>query len=179
MPNDPQVPWTDEQWARTQPGHSGGSGAEARVAATFLPLFGPLAPDTDFVRAEIIPDDPPLSIEDRDTIQLATLQVKVPVRSVQLADPELRSVLAVFRCAANVLARLEDAVIFRVLRANPSLLRTSNLRQGSPGLPLIWEIRRRTGMGRAAGTARVVHCSPMSVSPRPCPGPATFGDCPR
>ena len=47
--------------------------SRVRVAAPFLPLFGPLAPDTDFVRAEIIPDEPRLRIQDRDTIQLATL----------------------------------------------------------------------------------------------------------
>jgi uncharacterized linocin/CFP29 family protein len=140
MPNDPQVPWTDEQWARVNQAIQE-EASRARVAATFLPLFGPLAPDTDFVRAEIIPDDPPLRIQDRDTIQLATLQVKVPVRSVQLADPELRSVLAVFRRATNVLARLEDAVIFRGLRADKLPPTYFAAPPGIPGLPPIWEIR--------------------------------------
>ena len=57
----------------------------------------------------------PLTIQDRDTIQLATLQVIVQVRGAQMADPELASVLALFRRAANVIARLEDAVVFRGL----------------------------------------------------------------
>ena len=49
--NYPQVPWTDEQWALvTQTVQKEAS--RARVAATFLPLFGPLPPDTDFVRAD-------------------------------------------------------------------------------------------------------------------------------
>ena len=56
-----------------------------------------------------------LNIQDRDTIQLATLQVMVRVRSAQMADPELASALALFRRAANVIARLEDAVVFRGL----------------------------------------------------------------
>src|SRR5262245_25551711 len=114
--NNTQVPWTDEQWARVNQAIQE-EATRSRVAATFLPLVGPLPADTDFVRAEIVPDNPPLRIEDRDTIQLATLQVKIPVRSAQLADPELRSVLALFRRAANVLARLEDAAIFRGLSA--------------------------------------------------------------
>ncbi len=92
MPNDPQVPWTDEQWARVNQVIQE-EASRARVAASFLPLSGPLPPDTDFVRAEIIPSETPpsgtaaptttapsstpLSIEDRHTIQLATLQVKV------------------------------------------------------------------------------------------------------
>jgi Encapsulating protein for peroxidase len=113
--NDPQVPWTDEQWARVNQVIQE-EASRARMAATFLPLYGPLPADTDFVRAEIIPPGPPLRIRDRDTIQLATLQVRVPVRSAQMADPDMRSVLAVFRRAANVLARLEDAVVFRSRR---------------------------------------------------------------
>jgi hypothetical protein len=50
---------------------------------------------------------------------LATLQVRVPVRGAQMADPEMTSVLALFRRAANVLARLEDAVVFRGLLPDP------------------------------------------------------------
>src|SRR5262249_20953380 len=75
-----------------------------------------------------------LSIDDTTTIPVPTLQVKVYVRGAQMADPELTSVLALFRRAANVLARLEDAVVFG----------------GQPGpyngppsantLPEIWEI---------------------------------------
>ena len=49
--NSPQVPWTEEQWALvTQTVQKEAS--RARVAATFLPLYGPLPPDTDFVRAD-------------------------------------------------------------------------------------------------------------------------------
>ena len=39
----------------------------------------------------------------------------MPVRNAQMADPEMTSVLALFRRAANVVARLEDAVVFRGL----------------------------------------------------------------
>jgi hypothetical protein len=84
----------------------------ARVAATFLPLYGPLPADTDFVRLEEISDTGPLRIDDKKTRLLSTLQLNVNVRDAQLADPELTSVLALFRRAANVLARLEDALIF-------------------------------------------------------------------
>ena len=76
----------------------------------------------------------PLRIEDRDTIRLATLQVNVPVRSAQMADPELTSVLALFRRAANVIARLEDAVVFRglELQAPPRRRLALNRRDGFP-----------------------------------------------
>jgi uncharacterized linocin/CFP29 family protein len=111
------VPWTDEQWARVEDTIQQ-EAARARVAATFLPLFGPLPPDTDFVRAETLrepPDVPRTTIVDKTTVQLATLQVKVRLRGAQLADPELASALQLFRRAANMLARLEDVVVFRGL----------------------------------------------------------------
>jgi uncharacterized linocin/CFP29 family protein len=141
MPNDPQVPWTDEQWARVDQIIQE-EASRARVAATFLPLTGPLPADTDFVRAQIIASGAPLTIQDRDTIQLATLQVKVELRTAQMADPELASVLALFRRAANVLARLEDAVVFRGLVPAPPTTTTNSFEPpgGVASLPRIWEI---------------------------------------
>jgi uncharacterized linocin/CFP29 family protein len=145
MPNDPQVPWTDEQWARVNQVIQEEAN-RARVAASFLPLSGPLPPDTDFVRAEIIPEvipaGTPLNIQDRDTIQLATLQVMVRVRSAQMADPELASALALFRRAANVIARLEDAVVFRGLVPVPAAVppRFEPPPGGVAALPPIWQI---------------------------------------
>jgi uncharacterized linocin/CFP29 family protein len=132
--NNPQVPWTDEQWARINQVVQEEAG-RARVAATFLPLFGPLPANTDFVREESVEYGEEITIADRKTIQLPTLQAKVHVRGAQMADPEMSSVLALFRRAANVLARLEDAVIFNGqpnLDAPPA---------GPPNLENIWEMR--------------------------------------
>ena len=50
MQSNPQVPWTEEQWARVNQAIQE-EAQRARVAATFLPLYGPLSPDTDFVRS--------------------------------------------------------------------------------------------------------------------------------
>jgi uncharacterized linocin/CFP29 family protein len=112
MPNNPEVPWTDEQWARVNQVIQEESG-RARIAASFLPLYGPLPPDTDFIRREEMEDqEGPIKVGDREIIQLATLQVRVSLRGAQIADPEMRSALALFRRAANVLGRLEDAIVF-------------------------------------------------------------------
>jgi uncharacterized linocin/CFP29 family protein len=128
MTNDPQVPWTDEQWARVNQVVQE-EASRARVAATFLPLIGPLPADQDFVRSEAIayptnvspPPPQALTIQDRAIIQLATLQVMVPVRGAQMADPEMASVLAMFRRAANTLARLEDSLVFRgLIQSSPA-----------------------------------------------------------
>jgi uncharacterized linocin/CFP29 family protein len=147
--SNPQVPWTDEQWARVNRVIQE-EAQRARVAASFLPLYGPLPANADFVRREDITCDdrpalaqPPkeLKIDDKRTIQLATLEVKVRARGAQLADPEMRSVLALFRRAANVLARLEDAVVFRGLVGRPPRPPTNT---NLP--PEIWEIRSEEPM---------------------------------
>jgi len=114
--SDTQGPWTDEQWARVNQVVLEEAN-RARVAATFLPLYGPLAADADFVRKTTIEAPAALGgelrIKDREVIQLATLQVKVSLRAAQVADPDLSSALQAFRRAANIIARLEDAVVFR------------------------------------------------------------------
>ena len=162
--NDQQVPWTDEQWARVNQVIQE-EARRARVAATFLPLYGPLPPSTDFVREETISVGPPLSIADRTTIQLPTLQVKVNVRGAQLADPEMTSVLALFRRAANLLARLEDAMIFNG-QPGPNLPPTAS--------PLsIWEVRGGQaweGLVRPASPAVTVTIPPPAAAPFPGPG---------
>jgi uncharacterized linocin/CFP29 family protein len=89
------------------------------VAARFLPLYGPLPADTDYVSKDRVDESAnPLTIDDTTTIPVPTLQVKVTVRGAQMADPELTSVLQLFRRAANMLARLEDALVFRGKPAN-------------------------------------------------------------
>jgi len=144
--HNPQVPWTDEQWARVQQVVQE-EASRARVAATFLPLIGPLPGSTDFVRADFVdnalaPAGPApwrIVIDDRDIWQLATLQIPVHARGAEMADPEMTSVLALFRRAANVLARLEDAIVFNGLvptfLPNPAL----RPRSGAPQ-PQVWNI---------------------------------------
>jgi uncharacterized linocin/CFP29 family protein len=159
MANDPQVPWTDEQWGRVNQVIQE-EAKRARVAATFLPLYGPLSADSDYVREQgityplmtvagaVVPGRRQLNINDRDTARLATLQVTVPVRNAQMADPELSSALALFRRAANVVARLEDAVIFRGLAPGLPALGGFVPPGGLAGLPAIWQI---TGAEEADG----------------------------
>lgn len=187
--NDPQVPWTDEQWARVNQVIQE-EASRARVAATFLPLVGPLPGDADFVRAEIISypeivdsetitfDDgrienvtirsaPPaqtekIHVNDKYVIQLATLQVKVAVRGAQMADPEMRSVLGLFRRAANVLARLEDAIVFRGLLPAEAPVTPVG---GVGGLPQIWEIHG------GQGTPGLWGQRPTAANPWPWPAP--------
>ncbi len=147
--NTPQVPWSDEQWARANQVIQE-EGRRARVAAAFLPLFGPLPADADFVPRDAIAyvqdgGDPAarMVIDDRTTIPLPTLQVKVSLRGAQMADPDQTSALQLFRRAANVLARLEDLTVFRGLPASGD-----NPVKTFADLPGIWQI---TGAQKARG----------------------------
>jgi uncharacterized linocin/CFP29 family protein len=143
--NSPQVPWTEEQWALVAQTVQK-EASRARVAASFLPLYGPLPPDTDFVRADNLiyspspgpaPSEPVrMSVDDKTTLPLATLHVKVWLRGAQTADPNLTSALQMFRRAGNVLARLEDAIVFRGQQATDQGPPASAM----PGINQIWGV---------------------------------------
>jgi uncharacterized linocin/CFP29 family protein len=135
-----QLTWTDQQWGRIRQVVQEEAN-RARVAASFLPLTGPLPADTDFVpsdeliyRANPDAEGERMSVNDTKTVPLSTLQVKVFLRGAQVADPDLSSALQLFRRAANVLARLEDLVVFQGqagINQGPT---------GENGLPPIWQI---------------------------------------
>jgi uncharacterized linocin/CFP29 family protein len=191
MPYDPQVPWTDEQWARVNATIQE-EAARARVAAKFLPLVGPLPPDADFVRWEAVnlvggppPGPPPaLALEDRNTRQLACLQVRVQLRGAQMQDPEMASALSLFRRAANILSRLEDGIILDGLLPPGPGRRAPPAGMAPPGiipprvtltLPPVWQItsaQLNDGLYEAAAAAnQFVGVNPGPPPPgRPLPG---------
>src|SRR5580704_17744241 len=151
-PSDSQVPWTDEQWALVRQAVQKEAN-RSRVAATFLPLYGSLAGDADFVKSEKLTNGPTprpasigdssgagsetMSVDEQKTMPLTTLQVRVILHGAQMADPKLTSALEMFRRASNVLARLEDAIVFRGQKDKD---------KGPPdeaisGLKAIWTVR--------------------------------------
>ena len=108
--------WTDDEWNRVrQTVHD--EAMRARVAAQFLPLFGPLPPDTQMVPANTLDYSDPgaglrMTVTDFESIRLSTLSVNVYLKNAQVSDPELTSALIMFRRAADIVARIEDATIF-------------------------------------------------------------------
>jgi uncharacterized linocin/CFP29 family protein len=156
------ITWTDEQWARVTDTIQQ-EASRARVAATFLPLYGPLPPDTDYVAKDVINEPAAakrpgkalgrFTIEDTTTLRVPTLQVKVYLRGAQMADPDLASVLQLFRRAANVLARLEDAVVF-----GGQLDDSQGPQVAYDSLPATWEVlggQKSDGL-LGAGAARSI-----------------------
>jgi uncharacterized linocin/CFP29 family protein len=100
----------------------------ARIAGNVLVRVPPSGSDASFVAklSLVAPSGGPnnsagLRVDDSTTLSLSTLQVNVFLRQRQVADPELGAALTAFRRAANVLARLEDEIVFRGQPASGTL----------------------------------------------------------
>ena len=163
-PSDSQAPWTDEQWALVRQAVQKEAN-RSRVAATFLPLYGPLSGDADFVKSEELTyiETPPsigsargagsetMSIDEQKTIPLTTLQVRVILHGAQMADPRLTSALEMFRRASNVLARLEDAIVFRGQKGKDQ----GPVDEAINGLKAIWTVRGGQKWGGLLGDPEI------------------------
>lgn len=111
--------WSQEQWSTVnQVVHD--EALRSRVAASFLPLYGPLPADTQSVPLNTLEVDSTgggavdrLVVNDYDTSRLTTVSVNVFLKGAQIADPELAAAQLMFRRAATVVARVEDLIVFK------------------------------------------------------------------
>ncbi len=122
MPEDSRLPWTDEQWAMAQRIVQE-SARKARVASSFLPLVGPLpdgqasVPALEMTYQEINPPQPyeaaeRLRVEASKTLPLTRIACNVYLKAQQVEDPELGAARQMLSRAADVIGRLEDAIVF-------------------------------------------------------------------
>lgn len=110
--------WTGDQWERIrQAVHD--EALRARVAASFLPLYGPLPGGTETVPKNLLgtgveetSKDLRLEVNDHEVLRLASVSVNVYLKGHMAADPELAAAIMLFRRAADIIARIEDAIIF-------------------------------------------------------------------
>jgi uncharacterized linocin/CFP29 family protein len=121
MPGSPQLPWTDEQWTMVQRTVQE-SARKARVAGSFLPLVGPLPDGQASVPA--LPMSQPrlkryrgearrrLDVDDGKTLRLTTIACEVYLKTQQAEDPELSAACQMLGRAADLIGRLEDAIVF-------------------------------------------------------------------
>ena len=145
MPDSPQLPWTDEQWATMQRTVQD-SARKARVAASFLPLVGPLPAGQASVPALPMTQHPlaghygeapeRLEVDDGQTLRLTTIACEVYLKTQQAEDPELAAACQMLGRAADVIGRLEDAIVFNGQRPNeaPHI-------DGQPIRPAIYTVR--------------------------------------
>jgi Encapsulating protein for peroxidase len=107
---------TDDQWNRIrQIVHD--EAMRARVAASFLPLYGPVRGETTTVPADtlsfpFVAGQQRLEVDDYTAIRLTTVAANVFVPNHMIADPELTAAGIMFGRAAKIIARVEDAIIF-------------------------------------------------------------------
>ena len=118
--------WTDEHWSRVEKTVKQ-EAERTRVAAKFLPIYGPVPEDelevpnfalqqqaAPLVPAAGVPGlaAQRLSVDSTSATALATISILVYLRTHEAADPELQAALTMFRRAANLIARTEDALMF-------------------------------------------------------------------
>jgi uncharacterized linocin/CFP29 family protein len=118
-----QVCWTEDQWSLVRKTVAE-EAQKARVAAQFLPLYGPVDPTAVAVPnfrlstaarpGPPLPPPPPrrLEVDSTPGTFLACIEVQVALANREMADPELGAALAMFRRAAAYVARVEDALVF-------------------------------------------------------------------
>lgn len=118
-----QLGWTEDQWNRVCTTVTE-EAQRTRVAAQILPVVGPEDPSTVAVPAysltytPFVPRPPAqqparfMEVSSNPNLYLTSISVLVELRGREAADPSLSAALIMFRRAANVAARAEDALIF-------------------------------------------------------------------
>jgi hypothetical protein len=120
-----QLPWSDQQWDCIHQAVCE-EAARTRVAAKFLRPAKAGSTDVAVPRYSLQPGLAPLvpagaapalmrnrlQVDSLPDVPLTTLSMLVYVRSHEAADPELQAVLTMFRRAAALVARAEDALMF-------------------------------------------------------------------
>lgn len=140
--------WTEEQWNRictvvTE------EAQRARVAAQILPAVGPELPSTVAVPSYALTVNsattpPRLEVSSDPTLYLTTISVLVELGNREVSDSGLAAALTMFRRAANVVARAEDALVFNG--------RTATAINDATKLPKIFGINTiPAGFGGTAG----------------------------
>ncbi|MGH8932201.1 MAG: encapsulin [Egibacteraceae bacterium] len=122
MPEDYRLPWTDEQWAMAQRVVQE-SARKARVASSFLPLVGPLPNGQASIPALAMDDQEidqrvrgeakrRLEVDDAKTLPFTRIACNVYLKAQQAEDPELGTARQMLSRAADIIGRLEDAIVF-------------------------------------------------------------------
>jgi len=156
--------WSDEQWSRASKTVQQ-EAQRARVAGQFLPST--VHPDATatavpnqglfYDRPGRLPPEQRMVVDHNPTTFFTSLAVNVVLTSQEAADPEMATALIQLRRAANLIARLEDALLFRGQReegATPP---------GVGTLPAVFEV----GMGGAQpGLLALAGDTPLNVGRR-------------
>jgi uncharacterized linocin/CFP29 family protein len=147
--NTGDLGWSDEQWSRATKAVQQ-EAQKARVAAQFLPVY--VQGDTTATavprRALGYPPNPVpppaqrLAVDSDPTLFLTSLAVNISLSSQEAGDPDQSAALIELRRAANLIARLEDALVFRGQAARNA---------APPGIGMLPPVFTVTGGGDQGG----------------------------
>jgi len=126
---DSQLNWTEEQWTKVRLAVQE-TAQRARVASVFLPLVGPLPSSQTTVPSLVMSElennygsgqEQVLSVTRRDVTEIVTISTDIYLRASEVNDPDLSAAIAMFARSAEVLARVEDSIVFNGLKAAETL----------------------------------------------------------
>jgi uncharacterized linocin/CFP29 family protein len=120
--SESQLSWSEDQWSKVRRAVLE-TASKLRVASSFLPLVGPMPSYVTTVPAlrmsahdiaERSRGEAPqrLAVNESEVLTFATISVEVYLRNSEVSDPDLASALSMFCRAAEVIARVEDALVF-------------------------------------------------------------------
>jgi uncharacterized linocin/CFP29 family protein len=142
-----QLGWTEDQWNRICTTVTE-EAQRTRVAAQILPVVGPEDPSTVAVPAYSLTYHAApggaagqrMAVSSDPTLYLTSISVIVELAGREVADPSLSAALTMFRRAANVIARAEDALVF-----NGRTTGDNGIIKRADTLPKIYGINRIPG----------------------------------
>lgn len=147
--NPPALSWGPQQWAVLRSVVQEAA-QKARVASRILPAekASPQAQTVPANWMDVVPlgerqrgeAEQRLQVSSGKTLHLTTISCKVYLRGSEVADPELNAAKSMVRRAAEVLARLEDAIVFNGVPKGDHE-RAIPVRDGKPIVePVIYDI---------------------------------------
>jgi len=145
--------WSDEQWSRANKIVQQ-EAQKARVAGQFLPTYVQGDATATAVPRRALSYNQRLAVDSDPTIFLTSLAVNIHLTSQEAGDPEQSAALLELRRAANLIARLEDALILGGRKKSDD----ADPLPGAKGLPKVYAVS-----GGGSGEPGL-HSSPSGVT---------------
>jgi uncharacterized linocin/CFP29 family protein len=162
--------WTEDQWNRIASTVTE-EAQRARVAAQALPTCGPEDPSVVAVPRYALGTGPAaagsftkerLEVNSDPDLHLSTIAVNVELRTADVADSDLRAALIMFRRAANIIARIEDTIVFNGHGAPVSGVVPPVA--GLAGISSVFTVHGRAAVAGLLGSAYITALAPAKAA---------------
>ena len=165
------IQWTEDQWNLVQQTVRE-EARKVRVAASFLPIHGPLSSETEAVPLQTLNNNDPLTrqsrgepanrlfVDSRSTRPLTTIAVNVYLTTAQASDQNLLAALGMFQRAGLIIARIQDQMVFR---GQKTTIRPAQFRPMPPVFTITGG-ERWNGLAEAVRRITPPHVTPITGS---------------